>query len=63
MTLKNLFKHKIFFTPVNEYRTSCIHNDNFSINAAYVTNKKIMLRGLDIRHLEDLLDRIDPFSE
>ena len=30
--------YNIFFTPVNEDRTSYISNDNFSINVAYVTN-------------------------
>ena len=41
--IQNLFKHNIFFTPVYEGRTSYISNDNFSINVAYVTNKKVML--------------------
>ena len=36
---ENIFKHNIFFTPVNEDRTSYISNDNFSINVAYVTKK------------------------
>ena len=38
--IRSLFKRNIFFTPVNEDRTSYISNDNFSINATYVTNKK-----------------------
>ena len=37
--IENFFKHKIFFTPVNEDRTSYISNNNFSINAAYVSKK------------------------
>ena len=41
--IENLFKHNIFFTPVNEDRTSYISNDSFSINVAYIS-KKIMLR-------------------
>ena len=58
--LENLFKHNIFFTPVNEDRTYFISNDNFSISVAYVT-KKIMLRKQNINQLEDLLDQIDHF--
>ena len=42
--MENLFKHNIFFTHVNEDRTSYISNDNFSISAVYVT-KEIILRG------------------
>ena len=60
MTLENLFKHTIFFTPLNEDRIFYISNDNFSINAAYVT-KKIILRKQNINQLEDLLDQIDHF--
>ena len=60
MTLENLFKHNIFFTPVNEDRISYISNDTFSINAASVT-KKIMLREQNINQPEDLLDQIDHF--
>ena len=59
MKLENLFKHNIFFTPVNEDRTY-ISNYNFSINVTYVT-KKIMLRKQNIKQLEDLLDQIDHF--
>ena len=40
VNIQNLFKHNIFFAPVNEDRTSCISIDNFSINVAYLTNKK-----------------------
>ena len=40
VNIQHLFKHNMFFTPVNEDRTSYISNDNFSINVAYVTNKK-----------------------
>ena len=58
--IENLFKHNIFFTPVNEDRTSFISKDNFSISAAYIS-KNIMLEKLNIRHVEDLLDQIDPF--
>ena len=59
--IENLFKHNIFFTPVNEDRTSYISNDNFSINVEYVT-KEIILRGnKNIKYPKDLLDRIDPF--
>ena len=58
--IENLFKHNIFFTPVNEDRTSFISNDNFSINVAYIS-KNIMLEKLNINQLEDLLDQIDPF--
>ena len=57
--IENLFKHNIFFTPVNEDRTSYISNDNFSINVAYIS-KNIMLEKLNIRHVEDLLKQIDP---
>ena len=62
ITLENLFKHNIFFTPVNEDRTSFISNDNFSINVAYVT-KKILLRKQNINQLEDLLDQIDQIAK
>ena len=58
--IENLFKHNIFFSPVNEDRTSYISNDNFSINVAYIS-KNITLEKLNIRHVEDLLDQIDPF--
>ena len=58
--IENLFKHNIFFTPVNEDRTSFVSNDNFSISVAYIS-KNIILEKLNIRHVEDLLDRIDPF--
>ena len=62
MTLENLFKHNICFTPVNEDRTSYISNDNFTINVAYVhVTKKVMLRKQNINQLEDLLDQIDYF--
>ena len=40
VNIENLFEHNIFFTPVKEDRNSYISNDNFSINVAYVTNKK-----------------------
>ena len=42
--IENLFKHNIFFTPVNEDRTSFIDNDNFSISVAYIS-KKVMLKN------------------
>ena len=58
--IENLFKNNIFFTPVNEYRTSYISNDNFIINVVYIS-KNIMLGKLNIRHVEDFLDQIDPF--
>ena len=60
MTLENLFKHNIFFTPVNEDMTSYISDDNFGMNVAYVT-KKIMQRKKNINQLEDFLDQIDHF--
>ena len=43
VNIENLFKHNIFFTPVNEDRTSYISNDNFIINVANIS-KRIMLR-------------------
>ena len=59
--IENLIKHNIFFTPVNEDRTSYISNDNFSINVEYVP-KEIILRGdKNIKYPKELLDRIDPF--
>ena len=58
--IENLIEHNIFFTPVNEDRTSYISNDNFSINVAYIS-KEIMLRKQNNNQLEDLFNRIDPF--
>ena len=58
--IENLFKHNICFTPVNEDRTSFIGNGNFSISVAYIS-KNIMLKKINIRHVKDLLDQIDPF--
>ena len=57
--IENLFKHNIFFTPVNEDRRSLISNDNFSTSVAYIS-KNIMLREKNINQLGDLLDQIDP---
>ena len=59
--IRSLFKHNIFFTPVNKDRTSYISNDNFSINVTYISNKNIMVEKLNIRHVGDLLNQIDHF--
>ena len=53
---ENLFKHNIFFTPVNEDRTSYISNDNFSINVGYVTKEIIWKGDKNIKYPKDLLD-------
>ena len=61
LKMENLFKHNIFFTPGNEDRTSCISNDNFSINVVYETKEMILRGDNNIKYPKDLLDRIDPF--
>ena len=52
--IENLFKHNIFFTPVNEDRTSYISNDNFSINVEYVTKEIILWGDKNIKYPKDL---------
>ena len=62
VNIVKILKHNICFTPFKEHVTYYINIRNFSISIVYKSNTIYDIKSLGIRDVNDLVNKIEPFS-